>query len=119
MGKYAVVARRSGSDWYVSMLNAGDKKQISLPIDFLKNRKGYTATLYYQASEEKKDVVDAKKIRLENRNEVIIDLVGNSGCVLHFRFLISNRFISNHVVSRRECSFSGFLLLSVIGFFFR
>ena len=70
--------------WYVSMLNAGDKKQISLPIDFLKNRKGYTATLYYQASEEKKDVVDAKKIRLENRNEVIIDLVGNSGCVLHF-----------------------------------
>ena len=83
MGKYAVVARRSGSDWYVSMLNAGDKKQISLPIDFLKNRKGYTATL----SEEKKDVVDAKKIRLENRNEVIIDLVGNSGCVLHFSIL--------------------------------
>ena len=87
MGKYAVVARRSGSDWYVSMLNAGDKKQISLPIDFLKNRKGYTATLYYQASEEKKDVVDAKKIRLENSNEVIIDLVGNSGCVLHFSIL--------------------------------
>ena len=33
MGKYAVVARRSGSDWYVSMLNAGDKKQISLPLN--------------------------------------------------------------------------------------
>lgn len=43
MGKYAVVARRSGSDWYVSMLNAGDKKQISLPLDFLKNKKNYTA----------------------------------------------------------------------------
>lgn len=26
MGKCAVVARCSGSDWYVSMLNAGDKK---------------------------------------------------------------------------------------------
>lgn len=114
MGKYAVVARRSGSDWYVSMLNAGDKKQISLPIDFLKNRKGYTATLYYQASEEKKDVVDAKKIRLENRNEVIIDLVGNSGCVLHFSILNFNRFISNHVVSRRECSFSGFLFIYLL-----
>ena len=59
----------------------------NIQIDFLKNRKGYTATLYYQASEEKKDVVDAKKIRLENRNEVIIDLVGNSGCVLHFSIL--------------------------------
>ena len=59
----------------------------NIQIDFLKNRKGYTATLYYQASEEKKDVVDAKKIRLENRNEVIIDLVGNSGCVLHISIL--------------------------------
>jgi len=74
-------------DIFKQKIFTGDKKQISLPIDFLKNRKGYTATLYYQASEEKKDVVDAKKIRLENRNEVIIDLVGNSGCVLHFSIL--------------------------------
>ena len=85
MGKYAVVARRSGSDWYVSMLNAGDKKQISLPLDFLKNKKDYTATLYYQASEQKKDVVDIKKIKLDDRSEITIDLIGNSGCVLHLR----------------------------------
>ena len=50
MGKYAVVARRSGSDWYVSMLNAGDKKQISLPLDFLKNKKNYTCLLYTSPS---------------------------------------------------------------------
>ena len=87
MGKYAVVARRSGSDRYLSMQTVGHKILISNPFDFLNNRKGYTATLYYQASEEKKDVVDTKKIRLENRNEVIIDLVGNSGCVLHFSIL--------------------------------
>ena len=89
MGKYAVVARRSGSDWYVSMLNAGDKKQISLPLDFLKNKKNYTATLYYQASKQKKDVVDIKKIKLDDRSEITIDLIGNSGCVLHLRQNIS------------------------------
>lgn len=91
MGKYAVVARRSGSDWYVSLLNAGDKKQISLPLDFLKNKKGYAATLYYQASEKKKDVVDIKKIKLDNRNEVTIDLIGNSGCVLYLQQEISGQ----------------------------
>ena len=89
MGKYAVVARRSGSDWYVSMLNAGDKKQISLPLDFLKNKKSYTATLYYQAFEQKKDVVDIKKIKLDDCSEITIDLIGNSGCVLHLRQNIS------------------------------
>ena len=90
-GKYAVVARRSGSDWYVSMLNAGEKKQITLPLDFLKNKKGYPATLYYQASEKKKDVVDIKKIKLDNRNEVTVGLTGNSGCVLHLRQNISGQ----------------------------
>lgn len=33
-GKYAVVARRSGSDWYVSMLNAGDKNKSPYPLIF-------------------------------------------------------------------------------------
>lgn len=91
MGTYAMVARRSDSDWYVSMLNAGEKKQITLPLDFLKNKKGYTATLYYQASEKKKDVVDIKKIKLDNRNEVTVGLTGNSGCVLHLRQNISGQ----------------------------
>ena len=95
MGKYAVVARRSGSDWYVSMLNAGDKKQISLPIDFLKNRKGYTATLYYQVSEEKKDVVDAKKIAEEEKAyqkiPVITGFVDDEG-VNHMKEMVQENY---------------------------
>lgn len=38
MDSYAVVARRSASDWYVSVLNAGDKRQVTLPLDMLKNQ---------------------------------------------------------------------------------
>lgn len=49
------------------------------------------ATLYYQASEKKKDVVDIKKIKLDNRNEVTVGLIGNSGCVLHLRQEISGQ----------------------------
>lgn len=83
MDSYAVVARRSGTDWYVSVLNAGDRRTVSIPLDFLGNGKGYAATLYYQVSEKKKDVVNIKNIKLEDRNEVTLDLAGNSGCVLH------------------------------------
>lgn len=81
MGEYAVVARRSSSDWYISILNAGEKRRISLPLDFLKDTSGYKATLYYQAQGKKKDVVSIKDIRLQP--SVTIEVENNSGCVLH------------------------------------
>lgn len=84
MDSYAVVARRSGMDWYVSVLNAGDKRTVTIPLDFLEGKKEYAATLYYQSSEKKKEVVDIKPVKLDGRKEVTLDLVGNSGCVLYF-----------------------------------
>nr|WP_129729399.1 glycoside hydrolase family 97 protein [Parabacteroides goldsteinii] len=81
MGEYAVVARRSGSDWYISILNAGDKRQVTLPLDFLKDTSAYKATLYYQAPGKKKDVVSIKTIKLQR--SLVLDVEANSGCVLH------------------------------------
>lgn len=85
MGEYAIVARRSGSTWYVSVLNAGGKRTVTIPLDFLEGKKGYTATLYYQASEKKKEVVDIKPLKLDGSNGLTLDLTGNSGCVLHLQ----------------------------------
>lgn len=81
MGDYAVVARRSGSDWYISVLNAGEKKQVSVPLDFLKDVTTYNATLYYQAPGKKKDVVSIKTMKLQP--SLTLDVEANSGCVLH------------------------------------
>lgn len=83
MGKFAVVARQAESDWYVGILNAGKNRSVSLPLDFLKNKESYTATLYYQESEKKKEVVNIKTIRLQEGKPLIIHVTGNSGCVLH------------------------------------
>lgn len=83
MGKYAVVARRSGADWYVSILNAGPKCQVVLPLDILKDVSNYKATLYYQAPGKKKDVVSIKEIKLQNTKSLTLDVEGNSGCVLY------------------------------------
>lgn len=81
MGEYAVVARKSSSGWYISILNAGEKRQVSLPLTFLKSGSDYKATLYYQAPGKKKDVVSIKEISL--RSSITIDVEANSGCVLH------------------------------------
>lgn len=81
MGEYAVVARCSGSDWYISILNAGNKRQVSLPLDFLKDISGYKATLYYQAPGKEKDVVSMKTLKLQS--SLAIGIEANSGCVLH------------------------------------
>lgn len=81
MGDYAVVARRSGSDWYISVLNAGEKKQVSVPLDFLKDMTAYNATLYYQAPGKKKDVVSIKTMKLQP--SLTLDVEANSGCVLY------------------------------------
>ncbi|WP_286076059.1 glycoside hydrolase family 97 catalytic domain-containing protein [Parabacteroides goldsteinii] len=83
MDSYAVVARRSASDWYVSILNAGDKRQVVLPLDMLKDQSRYKATLYYQAPGKKKEVVSVKEIKLQGQENLTLDVEGNSGCVLY------------------------------------
>lgn len=85
MGEYAVVARKSASGWYVSILNAGEKRQVSLPLDLLKDQSGYKATLYYQASGKKKEEVGIKEIKLQTA--VRIEVEKNSGCVLYLQTL--------------------------------
>ena len=83
MDSYAVVARRSASDWYLSVLNAGDKRQVVLPLGMLKDQSRYKATLYYQAPGKKKAVVSVKEIKLQGQENLTLDVEGNSGCVLY------------------------------------
>lgn len=83
MGKYAIVARRSASNWYISVLSAGEKRKISLPLNVLGNLDDYQGTLYYQASNSSPDVVKIKKLSLKGQKTLAIEMVANSGCVLH------------------------------------
>lgn len=83
MESYAVVARRSGSDWYISVLNAGDKRPVVLPLDMLKEQSRYKATLYYQDPGKKKNVVSVKEIKLQGQKNLTLDVESNSGCVLY------------------------------------
>lgn len=46
IGKYAVVARRSGEQWYVGAITNSDPRRLSLKLDFLKPGQVYEATIY-------------------------------------------------------------------------
>ena len=83
MDTYGVVARRSASDWYVSVLNAGEKRQVTIPLDILKDPSRYKATLYYQPG-KKKDTVSVKEIKLQGQDKLTLDVEGDSGCLLYF-----------------------------------
>lgn len=81
MESYAVVARRSAADWYVSVLNAGSKRQVTIPTDMLDKATRYKATLYYQQG-QKKDAVSVKEIKCQGES-LTLDVEADSGCVLH------------------------------------
>ena len=46
IGEYAVIARRSGSDWFIGSMNSGQKRTLDIPLDFLEPNGTYTAHIY-------------------------------------------------------------------------
>jgi len=46
IGEYAVIARRSGADWYIGALNSGPARSFDVPLTFLESGKKYTAHIY-------------------------------------------------------------------------
>ncbi|MBN2138752.1 MAG: glycoside hydrolase family 97 N-terminal domain-containing protein [Sedimentisphaerales bacterium] len=46
IGEYAVIARRSGEDWYVGCMNSGRERVLEIRPDFLDTNKKYTAHIY-------------------------------------------------------------------------
>lgn len=80
IGEYAVIARRSGDDWYVGAINANQRRELSLPLDFL------AADTKYQARSYRDDpsVDTATKVRIDNQTvdaqtELTLTIEANGG----------------------------------------
>jgi len=46
MGQYAVIARRSGEDWFIGAMNAGTTRTLEVPLDFLTSERSYLVYRY-------------------------------------------------------------------------
>ena len=46
IGEYAVIARRSGDDWFLGCMNGDEPRTVEIPLDFLDAGKRYMAHVY-------------------------------------------------------------------------
>lgn len=46
IGQYAVIARRSGDDWFIGCMNSKEPRTLDIPLTFLEKSKQYTAHIY-------------------------------------------------------------------------
>lgn len=47
ISKYAVIARRSGKEWFIGCMNSGKERIFKVPLDFLEKDMKYIAYIYY------------------------------------------------------------------------
>lgn len=80
IGEYAVIARRSGNDWYVGAINANQDRDLSLPLDFLTEGTTYQARSYRDdASLNTKTNVRIEEKKVNRKSEWILSLAKNGG----------------------------------------
>lgn len=80
IGEYAVIARRSGDDWYIGAINANQQREFSFPLDFLAADQTYQARRY----RDDPTIDTATKVRVEeepvnSESELILTLAPNGG----------------------------------------
>lgn len=63
IGEYAVIARRSGPEWFIGAMNAGEPRSFNLQFSFLDRHRVYEASIY----RDDPDVPTATKVGIERR----------------------------------------------------
>jgi len=91
VGEHAVVARKSGSTWFVGALNGIQPRNFKIPLDFLDPNTEYEATIF----KDNEEVETFTKIGIENlkvtSKDVIEHNIGkNEGMALIIKKVTSN-----------------------------
>lgn len=80
IGKYAVVARRSGEKWYVGAITNSDPRRLPLKLDFLKPGQRYEATIYRDDPAVQTDTHVAIEHRSVRRGDsIVLKMLANGG----------------------------------------
>ncbi|MDN5213714.1 glycoside hydrolase family 97 N-terminal domain-containing protein [Fulvivirgaceae bacterium BMA12] len=85
-GEYAVIARKSGEDWFIGVVNGSDARDIEIPLDFLTADKKYEATIYADdknAGTRTNVVIEEQKVA---SNDLITrSIEGSNGVAIHIK----------------------------------
>ncbi|GAA3612751.1 glycoside hydrolase family 97 N-terminal domain-containing protein [Flavivirga amylovorans] len=87
-GEFAVIARRSGNDWFIGALNGDIPRDIKIPLDFLTEGKTYEATIYFDddtLTSLTKVGIDTKKVSI--KDNLAFKVKNKNGVAIHLKAL--------------------------------
>jgi len=80
IGRYAVVARRKGREWFVGCMNAGRARTLEVDLGFLEEGSKYEATIYYDdPSVPSRTHVGVRKVEVDSRAVLKAELLPSRG----------------------------------------
>lgn len=65
IGEFAVVARRTGNNWFVGGITNHSERTLQIRLDFLDPANKYEATIYTDSPDAKQVVMEKKKVNLK------------------------------------------------------
>ncbi|MGL4595209.1 MAG: glycoside hydrolase family 97 catalytic domain-containing protein [Thermoguttaceae bacterium] len=84
VGEYATFARRTGKDWYIGTLNAVQRRELVITLDFLEPNKTYLATIYTDAAPngENPFQVSIQEKKVQKGDVINVDMAANGGAAI-------------------------------------
>ncbi|QDU88819.1 Retaining alpha-galactosidase precursor [Pirellulimonas nuda] len=86
IGEYATIARRSGQEWFIGLINADQPRRTNLPMDFLAPDREYEATVYYDDPKVKtKTHVGVRRQRVTAESSLEVEMFKSGGAAIWIR----------------------------------
>jgi alpha-glucosidase len=83
MGEHVVMARRSGTEWFVGLMHAGEPRSFEVPLKFLDAGKAYLAHIYSDdPTLTTRTKVKIERVRVTAATVLKLPLIKNGGCAL-------------------------------------
>ncbi len=85
-GEFAIVARKSGQDWFVGGLTGKTGRELSIALDFLDKDKTYEATIYSDDQNMGTGTnVKIEKIKVTSTDNIAKKLIKQNGLAIHIQ----------------------------------
>lgn len=80
IGKYAVVARKNKSDWFVGCMTNNDPRTVKVNCSFLPKGKKYIATIYYDdPNSPVRTKISIKKVEVDANSVLAVKMLSSGG----------------------------------------
>ncbi|SDM23961.1 alpha-glucosidase [Kriegella aquimaris] len=85
-GEFAIIARKSGDDWFIGGLNGLAERTVTIPFNFLDNDKTYGATIYSDdAGSDSVTKVSITNSKVTAADVVDYKLLAKNGLAIHLK----------------------------------